>query len=223
MEDIKPKEEQTETVTEETSPETQTEVVTEGTDEETKETTEDIDFEKELENLEKEEEKPTELQKAERSLHFNAQRVKELGGDPHKIVKPETVETKGGTDVESVVKQQFAERDARSLAKTDAEYKVIMHYVRNKGLSVSEAHLLANKGRIERFAAEVKRSNVATARSSGPGRKVETVQVPARSPEEIAVLTRRGFKINPKTGTYQAKIYEEYWNGSEWASRKIKR
>lgn len=225
MEDIKI-EDNLETATEETSPEQQEQVETTEVDTtvETEEDSEDIDFSKELEALEAKP-KNNELEKAEKSLHFNAQRVKELGGDPSKIIKPEqkTEQVFDPSSVEALVDGKFAEQQARTLAKTDAEFKVIMWYVRNKGLSISEAHLLANKSRIERFASEVKRSNVAISKGGVAGRRVEQTQVPARSQEEVNILSRRGLKFNPKTKTYQGKIYEEYYTGSGWASRKIQK
>ena len=222
MEDTN-KEENTETLPPETQPETEKDTETidtpiEGEETETK--SEDIDFEKELENLEGGKPEKSELEKAKRSLHFNAERVKELGGDPTEIVGKPKAET---TDVKSEIDKKFAERDARSLAKSDAEFKVMMWYVNNKGLSIQEAHLLANKGKIMRFGEELKRSNVETSKGGSSARKVPTTLVPERSPEEVAVLTRRGLKLNPKTKTYQGKIYEEYWTGSGWASRKIQR
>lgn len=222
MEDIK-KEDEVAFATEGTSPEQQeveTPVVTD--EETTDESSEDIDFNKELEALEQKQEQPTgELEKAEKSLFFNARRVKELGGDPAKIIKPE--QSNEVTNVEALIDSKLNEEKARSLAKNDAEFKVIMWYVRNKGLSIQEAHILANKGRIERFASEIQRSNVTKSKGSGPGRRVEANTVPSRTQEEVNILSRRGLKFNPQTKTYQGKIYEEYWTGSGWSSRKIQK
>jgi hypothetical protein len=216
MEDENKEELETEEATEETSPEQL------DTSEE-EETEEDIDYKKELETLEKE--KPpqrSEADKAKRALHFNAERAKELGLDPAEIlgIKPKV---EGEVDIDSQMDRKFAERDARQMATSDDEFKLIMWYMDNRALSLEEAHLLANKGRIKRAISEGKRANVRFANPSGTERRVTQTTVPTRSPEEQAILTRRGMTFNPKTKTYQGKFYEEYWDGSEWASRKLKR
>jgi hypothetical protein len=183
----------------------------------------DIDFKKQLETLELEK-KPDELEKAKRSLHFNAEKVKELGGDPLEVIQPELRKDEGElSDVDTVIDRKFAERDARSLAKSDDELKVIMWYVRNKGLSVEESHLLANKGKIANQVSELRRANATPSREGGAGRKVEVTTVPDRTPEEKQILERRGMRFNPKTKTFQGKFYEEFWDGDKWASRKLRR
>ena len=181
---------------------------------------EDVDHKKELERLEAEK-KPNEFEKAQRALHFNAERFKELGGDPSEVlgVKPKEKEN----DLDAVVDRKFAERDARNLSKSDDEFNLIMWYVRNRGLSVSEAHLLANKDKIIRQSSERERANVDISKGGGAGRKVETQTVPSRTPEEVSILERRGMRFNPQTKTFQGKFYEEFWDGSMWTSRKLKK
>lgn len=215
MEEIEKLEElETETETEETSPESESEE----TEEESEESEEkDIDHKKELEKLETEKPK-SELEKAQKALHFNAERLKELGGDPAEVLKIKKAET---PDVTEVVQRQFAERDAKALSKTEDEYKLIMWYVDNRKLPVEDAYILANKGKLQRSILEAKRSQVDFGKPSLHGKKADTSTVPTRSIEEVALLERRGMRLNPKTKTYQGKFYEEFWNGTAWESRKL--
>ena len=95
-----------------------------------------------------------------------------------------------------------------------------MWRVRNQGLSVEEAHLLANKGRYLKLESELKRADVKIGQGGGAGQKIVDTKAPVRSPEDVALLNRRGLKLNPKTQTYQGKHTEEYWDGEKWATRK---
>ena len=183
-----------------------------------------IDFKGELEKLESGEKKPkSEKEKAERALHFNAERLRELGGDPASVLKikaPEEGETKT-PDVREVVNEQFADRDARALAKSDDEYKVIMWYVTNRKLSVQDAYLLANKGRIQRSLIEAKRGQVDFGKPNIAGKKKPSGTIPKHPGE--ALLARRGMVFNPATKTYQGKYYEEFYDPTDktWKSRKL--
>lgn len=188
--------------------------------EETPEEPEESDgYEEQLEKVQKRER--SELDKAKRALHFNAERLKELGGDPADVlgVKPQK-----NNDVESLLDKKFAERDARQMVKSESEFKLVMWYVENKGLSVEEAHLLANKDRFKRSIDEVKRANVVYSQAEG-GKKVTKPKVPERTPEEVRLLASRGLNYNPKTQTYQGKYTEEYYNPEtkNWESRKLPR
>ena len=225
MEDIEKKEDEetadTETEAEETSPETK-ETADESDEEESEK---DIDYKGELEKLEKSPEKErSEAEKAARALHFNAQRARELGIDVEEAlgIKKKKDEP---DDVDSKLERKFAERDAQALAKTDDELKLIMWYVDNRNLSVDDAYVLANKGKIQRAISEGKRAQVRFAGVTGTERKAEQVSAPERSPEEQAVLQRRGMNFNAKTKTWQGKFYEEYWDGTDkmWKSRKLRR
>lgn len=180
----------------------------------------DIDFKKELEDLEKPKAR-TDLEKAQRALHFTAQRVAELGGDPADILpKPKTEKP---DDVETIVERKFAEKEARTLARNDDEFKLIMWHVTNQNLSVENAWLLANKGRFMRSLSEATRANPQYSKETGGGRKVETPDVPTRSPEEQKVLQRRGMAFNPKTKTWQGKYTEEYYDKVQdrWLSQRL--
>ncbi len=188
----------------------------------------DIDYAAELARV-KSTEQPkerTELEKAQRALHFNAQRLKELGGDPAEIlgVKPVVKEAEPSAPVSRAdLERTFIERDARNLTESDAEFELTMHYV-DKGLSLEDAHLLANKGKIKRSVQEARRGNVAYAPATST-QKVTTERAPTRSPEEQAVLQRRGLSYNPKTGTWQGRFSEEYYDheAKTWRSRKLSR
>lgn len=205
---------------EETTLETQTEE-TEDSEEETEETS--IDYKAELERVSQTKEKPTELEKAKKALYFNAERLKELGGDPADVLKIKPVKTEEPDDIDSKLERKFIERDVQALVKNEDEYNLVMHYV-DKGLTVEDAHLLANKGRVLRSVEEAKRGNVRFGTLANEKKPIVQT-VPDRSPEEKAVLQRRGLTFNPKTKTYQGKYTEEYYdqNTKSWMSRKLPR
>ena len=212
-----------ETDTEETSPESQETEETKEKSEETKE--KDIDFKKELEKVQPQ--TKSELEKAQKALHFNAQRLVELGGDPAEVLKlkRETKKDNADVDVKSVIQREFIERDVRAMSKNEDHFKLMMHYVDDKKLSAEDAYVLSMKGQILRSITEIKRAGVQYAKPDTGGRKVDTVEVPERSHEEVAILERRGMRFNPKTKTYQGKFYEEYYDSTEkaWKSRKLVR
>ena len=216
-----------EEVTEEEATE-EPEVEVEETEEpESEEEPTDIDHKKELEKLnEKEPQTKSELEKAERSLHFNAERLKELGGDPADVLKLKPEEPQEAQDdPRLIVKQELAKDRLRSMCSSDDEYRHAEWYVDNKGLSVDEAYLLANRGKIERSVTEAKRANVAFSRGSSGGEKKPQTSVPEMPQDQQQILQRRGYSYNPKTKTWQAKYYEEYYDHTtkSWQSRKLQR
>lgn len=217
MEDTHKEEEEKDIVAEttDTSSETQTDA-----SEETKEESTDIDYKKELEELEGTKPSKSELEKAKRALYFNAQRYSELGGDPSDVLPKPKAAAQPETDVDKVIDLKFAEREARALAKTEDEYQLIVWRVKNQGLSVSEAHLLANKGKLLKLSSELKRADVKPSLGGGAGQRILEETVPERNAAEVQLLTRRGMQFNPKTNTWQGKYTEEYWNGSHWLSRR---
>lgn len=186
----------------------------------------DIDFEKELERLENDAKPPrSELEKAERALHFNAKRFRELGGDPGKVLgappadaapAPATDKTpKDAPENQYVTIEQYAEQEAAKLAKTDAERKVIMLTYKTKIVrtgnivdDIQNAYLIAHKGKITRSFDEIRRSaNVRPTPGITPGRKPAT-QPPAvtLSAADQQVLRRRGY--TPKAdGSWESKRY----------------
>mgnify|MGYP001562942704 CR=1 FL=1 len=188
--------------------------------EEPKETPQDIDFKKELEALEGEK-PPTknELDKAKRALHFNAERVRELGGDPTEIIEPK----KPDEQKDYVTKLDLARLEARQFARSEDELKLIMWWVENKGLSVEDAHLMANKNKIKSTFEELKRVEKPPIGSDGTaGRKMQTSTVPPMPRDQQEILRRRGFSFNPKTNTYDARFnryrYDE--TSKQWVSEK---
>lgn len=221
MEDIHKVEDDEVIETVDTTPETDT-----ATDDESDEP-KDIDYEAELKTLQEKEikkEKPTELEKAKKALYFNAERLKELGGDPEEILgKPKKKEPEETGDIDAKLERKFVERDVRSVVSSEAEYNLVMHYV-DKGLTIEDAHLLANKGKIKRAVDEAKRGNVSFGKVDN-GTRIVTEVVPQRSAVEQQLLQRRGLAYNPKTKTWQGKFTEEYYDrdSKTWKSRKLTR
>jgi len=178
-----------------------------------------IDFEKELAGLGGEQPaQKTELEKAERSLHFNAERVRELGGDPTKIVKPK--EVPAPEEGQFVTRDDLHQRDLRGevgrLAKTEAEAKVILwhaeHSIKQTGdpaKDAENAYMIAHKGKIQRSFSEIRRASyVREAPAGGPGRRpaMQPAGAPALSAQEQSILKRRGFSLQAD-GTWQSKRY----------------
>ena len=183
----------------------------------------DIDYAKKLADVQKTQPR-SELEKASYTLKKTAERLTEIGGDPAEVlnIKPPTPEPQDTPDVQSVVKREFAERDARAISRNDDEYALIMWYVDNKGLSVQEAHLLANKERFQRNVTEARRANPSVATPSA-GTKVATSAIPMPSQERIALAEGRGLKFNPKTREFVGKHSREYWDPNEktWKSQLL--
>jgi len=188
---------------------------------------EHIDHKAELEKLKANDTTPeskySEEEKAKRALYFNAERAKELGIDPAEVLGIKPQDTSKTDDPRSIIREELAERDARALAESEEEFQHMKYYM-DRGLSVEDAHILANKGKLKRSIDEAKRGSVQFAKLP-PTHRVERQDVPERSAEEQAVLQRRGLQFNPKTGTWQGRFTEEYWDQSEgrWVSRKLKR
>lgn len=184
---------------------------------------EETDFKKEAEELEKKEER-TELEKAERSLHFNAERVRQLGGDPSKIVHP--TEKK---EEEFVTKEDFAQNYAGTITKSPEELKVVMWHYKNSikrtgniNEDINTAYLIAHKGKISRTFEEIQRAERPQRPSGGPGRSTEKGKKQRQAQEQESVLRRRGFVFNEKTGEYEAKFNKVVFNPStgQWITVK---
>ncbi len=224
----KPVEEKEEVETEET---TETE---EEKEEKTEETDESSDSDESTETSETEEKpkeeegddfhtpeevkpKRTEKEKAEFALKSVASRVEELGGDPSKLIG----ETKKEDTSQFVTKRDFAEAEVRKLARSEKEVTAIMAWV-DKGLTVEDAHLIANKKRVKTAFAEIERGNVAMKEATGAGQKKPVVNSPA--PTETQLMQWRTAKMvyDPVTKVAKGKFTEEYFDGKDWVSRKIK-
>lgn len=189
----------------------------------------DIDFKKEADRLEalkktEEDKKKSELEKAKYTLKSVAERVKQLGGDPDEVFKPKAdIERTDFVTKKDLELIEFRTQ-ARQLSASDDEFKVIMWYVENKGLSVEDAHLVANKGKIKSAFDEITRAGNNKPRTGDGESSGQKPPAPPKrmSKDDEAKLARDGFKFNSKSGTYQAKFNEVWWDGSDWQTRRIK-
>lgn len=203
---------------------------------------EDIDFEKELKDLEGNDPggnaSRSEREKAERALFFNAKRLRELGGDPEKVLKPkeETPPPPPPKEEEEeeryVTKDDFAEQHAEKLSKSEAQRKVIMwhykHSIKKTGNVVNDienAFFIANKGRIRRSIEEIRRAgDVRISTGNGPGRRPapRETRAPQLSSRDQSILARRGFKPN-SDGTFESKRYVmRFVTGKGWVTERKK-
>lgn len=190
---------------------------------ETEETeSKDIDFKKKAEELESiHKPKRSKLEEARFNLKKNAERLKELGGDPSEILETPKVESEIETDY--VTKNDLARLEARQLVKSDDEMRVVMWYVENKGLSVDDAYFLANKGKIKNANEEMKRIVKPPVGSGGTaGQKPKVSNAPELPKQEAMILTRRGYKL-VKPGLYQAKYNQKRYDEKLkiWIDEKI--
>jgi len=189
-----------------------------------------IDFDAELAALEAEKNKGSatppapapapkspeeELKQATFSLKSIGKRVKQLGGDPNAILGDEGGEAPPPPvpsvpvidESRFVTKADMARSEAEKLAQSPGELKLIMWYVENKGLTVTEAHLLANKGRINKTMSEIQRSQQVTPQNGGQGagqppKAPDANDVPALSAIEVERLTRSGMVYDPTKKAY---------------------
>lgn len=175
---------------------------------------EDIDFKKELEQIQPaplQPETKSELERARTALFFTAKRVKDLGGDPTEVVKPAPQPVQREEHQQSyVTKDDLDERDLvseiRKLARTEEEFQVILHHskesIKKTGNPVKDAenaYLIAHKGKIKRSFDELRRAEFSRPPTApaGPGHKrpADTkVVVPVLSPADQAIFRNRGFK-----------------------------
>ncbi|HEC65055.1 MAG TPA: hypothetical protein ENI23_07170 [bacterium] len=213
--------EEVEEVTEETTEETKEE-----TTEETEETSETEPSESEEKPKEEEEDyhtpeetkpKRTEKEKAEFALKSVASRVEELGGDPSKLIG----ESKEEDTSQYVTKRDFAEAEVRKLARSPKEVDAMMAWV-DKGLSVEDAHLIANKHKVKTAFAEIERGNVAMKEATGAGQKKPVVNSPKPTEMQIMQWGKAKMVYDPVTKIAKGKHTEEYYDGKEWKSRRIK-
>lgn len=156
----------------------------------------DIDFEKELEALEPEKKQRTPQEIAAYNAKKALEKAKEAGVDVSTLVgeapEPET-------SAETVVRRVLAEQEARKLSRSEAELKVIMFYV-NKGIPVADAHLLANKSRLQTFMKEKE----TPPQGGDGGQRTPSKPTPMISPEDESTLIKNGFK-KQADGSYQGQ------------------
>jgi hypothetical protein len=163
-------------------------------------------------------EKPqkTEKEKAEFALKSMALRVKDLGGDPASLVG-----TKESDSTQFVTKADLTRLEVKRLATSEKEVEAIMSWV-EKGLSVEDAHLLANKSRVKSVFSEFERGNVQMQEATGAGQKKPVVRAPAPSEAQMSMWKVAKMAWDPQTKTAKGKFTEVYYNGSDWVSRRLK-
>ena len=199
----------------------------------------DVDFDKELENLEnngapvqpapKRKTKEEELDQAMHTIKHASKRVKELGGDPSIAIGEEgTPEPTRDIDTSQfVTRQDLASSEARKLARSEGEYKVMMWYITNKGMSVDDAHLLANKNRVKTALSEITRSKEAVPSLGGGGagqdRPIET-EVPDLPPESLQRIKMANMAWNAEQKAYVGKKSMLKFNpiSKQWETSLIK-
>lgn len=197
----------------------------EGQDPEPEKEPEHIDYKKELETLETEDKKKdkpqfTEREKAEYNLKRNADKLREHGGDPAKVLGVE----KGEVPADAVSKREldlrFKQQDARARARSDDEYKLMMWYIENRDLSVDEAHLLANKGKVLRSEDEIKRSQVRIQGGTDTGQKIPAKkEVSILSAKAQQDLAQKGFKKNAD-GSFEGRYIKLVPEGNRMVEYK---
>lgn len=201
---------------------------------------EDIDFKKELENLEAGGTPPatppkparTELEKAEFTAKSTLKRIKELGGDPAKLIAEELPSPTPSVapapevlvaDEEKATKLADARVKAKTLAKSDAEINVIMWWVENKGMSVEDAHYMANKKKVATVAKEVARAETTVPSNGGGGAgqrppEIKTNKMNEKNEQRLALA---GMTYDQPTNSYVGKKTRVRHNGTTWVSERI--
>lgn len=202
---------------------------------ETPKGSEDIDFDKELQDLETgipatppAKVQRTELEKAEFTAKSTLKRIKELGGDPAKILADEGTPPAPAPEPSSdtgefVTKLDLAQEKAEKIAKSPAEVKVIMWWVKNKGMSVEDAHHMANKGRIKKLASEITRANttVHSNGGGGAGQRTPETKTQKMSESQEQKLQAAGLVFDQATNSYAGKKTRVRHDGAKWVSERL--
>lgn len=195
---------------------------------------EDAEYEKTLQELEQKEQpelkKPTrsELEKAEFTAKSVLKRVKELGGNPSSLLEdePKQPEKPEVDTSQFVTKLDIARAEATKLAKSPSEAKLIMWYVEHKGMTVEDAHYLANKDKIKKIVSEVSRANNAIPANpnGGAGQRPEDRTDAPELPEvEKRRLTASGMVYDPAKKAYVGKKIQHRYDekSKQWVTEKI--
>jgi hypothetical protein len=200
---------------------------------------EDTDFDKDLEALESGDEpapapkpKKSELEKAVATGKSIAKRIKALGGDPTEVISDVEIDeptkpAKADVDTSQfITKLDFARQEAQKLARSPSELKVIMWWVENKGMSVEDAHLLANKGRIKKIVGEVSRANAAVPSNGAGGagqRPEDKTDAPTLPDADRRRLEASGMKYDPAKKAYVGKKVQHRYDekSKNWVTEKI--
>lgn len=167
----------------------------------------------------------SELEKAESSLRHNAKKVRELGGDPTKVIDTQPPAPPANPPARRQGEEGFVTQDdlnlrdlrgeLRRLAKSAAEYEVLVYHAENSikrsGDPVKDAenaYMIAHKGRITRSFDEIRRASFSRpARGTTPGRRPvqpRQVQMPELTADEKNALRRRGYQ-QKADGSWESK------------------
>lgn len=212
--------------------------------EEAEDESQDVDHEKAVKDLEdnkgappeedtSDDDRAKELKQATYTLNSTIKRIKDLGGDPSVILaddegdeNPPTPPAKKPVEKkeEYVTKLDLARTEAEKLARSPGELKHIMWYVENKGLSVLDAHTLANKGKIAKAAKEVARADRVVPAKAGSGagqaqREVKIIKMPESQDKKLQAA---GLVFDQATNSYVGKRTRCRHNGTAWVhERKV--
>lgn len=203
----------------------------------------DADFEEELKALEsngegsQESKKPqrTELEKATFTAKSTLKRIKELGGDPNEVLEEEGIVRKPAdrsADIDTsnfVTKTDLAEQEARKLTKTPGEFKLVMWWVKNKGMSVTDAHYMANKGKILRSVGEISRGRSVVPADAGGGaggaQRLDKDDAPDLPELDKRRVASAGMVYDASKKAYVGKKVQLRWDGASktWVSEAVKK
>ncbi len=193
----------------------------------------DAEFEKELRELESGQQAPkpqrTELEKATFTAKSTLKRIKELGGDPTALLgETPPVEKPIETDTSQfVTKTDLARQEAQKLARSPGEVKLIMWWVENKGMSVQDAHYMANKGRILKTVGEITRAKDAVPSNDGggPGQvtPINKDDAPILPELDRQRLVQSGMTYDPSKKAWIGKKIQQRWDSQSksWVTERI--
>jgi hypothetical protein len=203
---------------------------------------EEAEFEKQLKDLEEgtqtvpvtpaSKSKEDELKQATYTAKSVIKRIKDLGGDPAAVLADAEVATPAAAPVaptetsQFVTRAELAQAEVSRIAKTPSEAKVIMWWIRNKGMSIADAHYMANKGRNTKLIGEVRRSTDATPAAPGAGAgqpSKEVIDAPELSEREKLQVTTAGMKWDDKKKAYVGKKVQLRFDeaSKSWVNERI--
>lgn len=203
---------------------------------------EDTDFDKELEALENgsnntpapaPKSTKSDLEKAIMTGKSIAKRIKSLGGDPTELISdvdhdpvPAPVERPDVDTSQFVTKSDFARQEASKLAKSPSELNLIMWWVTNKGMSVADAHFMANKNKIQKSIGEVNRINTTVPANPGGGagqRQTDVAGAPVLPDVDRRRVEQSGMVYDPAKKAWVGKRVQLRYDDKlkDWVNEKI--
>ncbi len=98
-----------------------------------------------------------------------------------------------------------------------------MWYVEHRKLSVADAHLLANKGKIQRNMDEINRARtVVPGKGGGNGEKTpDAPKMPSISTKALERLQRAGMEFDQKTQAYTGKYVRMRNVNGKWVNERL--